>query len=261
MNDPIRPCVIVGNWKMHKTLEDAHLFVKGLRSFLISTTNQIGLAVPFTAIYPLAEECKNEHLMIGAQNMNDASEGAFTGEIAGFMLVEAGAKFVLLGHSERRNLYQEDDHFINNKIKKAVTVGLVPILCIGETKEEYENKQTHQVIERQLREGLKNLSAEQLNQLIIAYEPVWAIGHGHSAIPQDVQLIHGFCREILAQIFTQEFAHQTVIQYGGSVNPENARSFLAEKDIDGLLIGGASLSLEFFTQIVNDKYSKISVNE
>lgn len=253
-----RPYVIIGNWKMHKTIDEARTFVQNLlSSFQPQETKIAGLAVPFTAIHPLAEEVKGKALLIGAQNMNDASEGAFTGEIAGSMLKDAGAQFVLLGHSERRHLFGENDAFINRKVKRAVEVGLQPILCIGETKAEYEANETHAVIERQLTEGLKDLQPQQLQRLIIAYEPVWAIGNGHSASPEVAQKAQHFCRQVLAKILTEELAQQIVIQYGGSVNPSNAHELLAQPDIDGLLIGGASLSLESFLQIVNDRYSKI----
>lgn len=253
-----RPSVIIGNWKMHKTIEEASSFVKELLTSLHPTeTKIVGLAVPYTVIYPLSQEVEGSHLLIGAQNMNDASEGAFTGEIAASMLKDAGAQFVLLGHSERRQLYREDDAFINRKLKKAVEVGLQPILCIGETKAEYEEGQTHAVLERQLTEGLKDLQPQQLQKLIIAYEPVWAIGSNHSATPEVAQEAQHFCRQILGKILTEEFAQKIVIQYGGSVNPSNAHELLAQPDIDGLLIGGASLSLESFRQIVNDRYSKI----
>lgn len=254
-----RPYVIIGNWKMHKTIEEASSFVKELLSSMhLAEKEVVGLAVPYTLIYPLSQEVKESPLLIGAQNMNDASEGAFTGEIAGVMLKDAGARFVLLGHSERRHLYGEDDAFINRKVKRAVETGLQPILCVGETKVEYEGGQTHEVIERQLMEGLKDLQPSQLENLVIAYEPVWAIGNGHSATPEIAQEVQHFCREILAKILTEELAQQIVIQYGGSVNPSNANELLAQPDIDGLLIGGASLSLESFCQIVNDRYSKIN---
>lgn len=253
-----RPIVIIGNWKMHKTIEEARTFVKHLlASYQPSSVKIIGLAVPFTAIYPLAEEVKKEGILIGAQNMNDASEGSFTGEVAGNMLKEAGAQFALLGHSERRRLFGEDDAFINRKVKSAVKAGLRPVLCVGETKEEYESNLTHQVIETQINEGLKDLQSAELQQLIIAYEPIWAIGNGHSATPGIAQEVQHFCRQTLKNLFTEEFANQIVIQYGGSVNPSNAAELLAQPDIDGLLIGGASLFLESFIQIVNNKYSKI----
>jgi triosephosphate isomerase len=186
--------------------------------------------------------------------MNDASEGAFTGEIAGTMLKDAGAQFVLIGHSERRHLYGEDDVFINRKMKRAVEVGLQPILCIGETKEEYEGQKTHSVIEKQLTEGLQDIQPDKLQRLVVAYEPVWAIGNGHSATPEIAEEAQHFCRQVLAKILTEELAQDIVIQYGGSVNPTNAHDLLAQPDIDGLLIGGASLSLESFRQIVNDRY-------
>lgn len=250
-----RPCVIIGNWKMHKTIDQAHQFVQQLlSSFQPHEGEIVGLAVPYTLIYPIVQDIKGSTLLIGAQNMNDASEGAFTGEIAGAMLKDVGAQFVLLGHSERRHLYGETDAFINRKLKKAVEVGLQPILCVGETKNEYDAHATHAVIERQLSEGLKDLQAEQLQKLIIAYEPVWAIGNGESASPEIAQEVQHFCRQVVAKILTDEFAQQIVIQYGGSVNPSNARDLLVQPDVDGLLIGGASLSLESFRQIVNDRH-------
>lgn len=256
MNRAKRPCVIIGNWKMHKTIEEAIIFVLELKDKWTATENQVGLAVPYTLIYPLSLEAIGSSILIGAQNMNDAASGAFTGEIAGSMLQDAGASFVLLGHSERRHLFHEDDLFINHKVKRAVEIGLHPILCVGETREEFENKQTQQVIERQLTEGLKDLHLEQLENLTIAYEPIWAIGNGHSATPEIAQEMHAFCRQVLAQLFNEEFAQKVVIQYGGSVSPSNAQELLAQPDIDGLLIGGASLSLETFLQIVNDRYLK-----
>ena len=196
-------------------------------------------------------------LLLGAQNMNDSSEGAFTGEIAGTMLVDAGAQFVLIGHSERRHFYGEDDGCINRKVKRAIDVGLLPILCVGETQEEYQAQQTRSVLERQLIGALKGIEPSHVQKLIVAYEPVWAIGNAQSASPDHVQEAHAFCRQILATILTEELAQQIVIQYGGSVNPLNAQDLLAQPDVDGLLIGGASLSIETFRQIVNDRYTKI----
>ena len=251
-----RPYVLIGNWKMHKTLEEARPFVEGLlASYVPDKEKIIGLAVPYTLLYPLSSETAEKALKIGAQNMNDAAEGAFTGEIAGRMLVDAGAQFVLLGHSERRHLYGEDDAFINRKIKRAIEVGLQPVLCVGETKEEFDADETHAVIERQLTEGLKGIPVKKLGKLIIAYEPVWAIGNQMSATPEAAQAVHHFCRSVLSTILNEKLAEKTVIQYGGSVNPSNARDLLAQPDIDGLLIGGASLSLDSFCQIVNDSYS------
>ncbi len=248
----VRPCTIIGNWKMHKTIEEARTFVAQLISSQPNVKCNIGLAVPFTMIYPIAQECAHSIVTIGAQTMNDVSQGAFTGEIAGKMLIDAGAKFVILGHSERRLLYGEDDALINRKIKRAIEIGLQPLLCIGETKEEYEKGTTQQVIEKQLQEDLKDIPAEQLANLIIAYEPIWAIGSGQSASPEIAQSVHAYCRELLAKMYNQILAQRIVIQYGGSVDPENAPTLLSKPDIDGLLIGGASLSLESFLKIVNN---------
>ena len=257
-----RPYVIIGNWKMHKTLEEARSFVKGLLSDFHPIENTlVGLAAPFTVIYPLSQEAAGSPLLIGAQNMNDASEGAFTGEIAGLMLKDAGAQFVLLGHSERRRLYGEDDAFINRKVKKAVETRLRPILCVGETLAEYEEGKTEEVIEKQLSLGLKDMHSDQLKGFVLAYEPVWAIGNENSASPEIAQRVQHFCRSALARLLGEEFAEETPIQYGGSVNPSNAGQLLEQSDIDGLLIGGASLSLEAFRQIVNRADSKAKASE
>jgi triosephosphate isomerase (TIM) len=251
-----RSCAIIGNWKMHKSIAEAKSFVEKLLAHFDPQGKVIGLAVPFTSIYSLSELAKDSALLIGAQNMNEASEGAFTGEIAGTMLKDAGAKFVLLGHSERRHLYSETNEMINHKMKRAIECDLQPILCIGETFDEFNAKETHSVLERQLKEGLKDLSIEQLSQVILAYEPVWAIGNGHSATPEIAQEVHHYCRQLLAEMASEELARRTIIQYGGSVNSSNAAALLSQPDIDGLLIGGASLSLESFSQIINNSYSK-----
>ena len=243
---------------MHKKVEEARLFVQHfLAEFHPQGAMKVGLAVPFMAIQPLVDEIRERSLLIGAQNMNDASEGAFTGEIAGSMLKEAGAQFVLLGHSERRRLFSEGDAFIHRKVKQAVEVGLQPILCVGETREDREAGETQVVLERQLTEGLGDIPVEDLQHLVIAYEPVWAIGQEHSATPQVAQEAHHFCRRILAGIVGEERAERCIVQYGGSVSASNARALLAQPDIDGLLIGRASLFLESFLQIVNDEYPKL----
>lgn len=253
-----RAFVIIGNWKMHKTVEEARTFIQGfVASYQPSEDKRVGLAVPYTLIYPLAQELQEQPLVIGAQNMNDASEGAFTGEIAGNMLTDAGARFVLIGHSERRHLYGEDNACINRKLKQAIKCGLQPILCIGETEQEFEAKETHAVLEKQLTEGLEGISAKQLKNLVIAYEPVWAIGTQKSATPDIAQEIHAFCRKVLGNLLKEELADKIIIQYGGSVNPTNAKKLLAQPDIDGLLIGGASLLLDSFLEIVNNDYAKL----
>lgn len=257
MEQSSRPKVITGNWKMYKTIEEGKDFVTQLIPLVQNSPAKVYLAVPFTAIYSLAKEAENSPVTIGAQNMNDASEGAFTGEVAGKMLKEAGAKFVLLGHSERRRLFKEDNFFINRKVKRALQVGLQPVLCVGETKEEREEGRTEEVIQAQLKEGLDGIGSELLKNLMVAYEPVWAIGTGLNADPEIVQSVHQFCRQFLRELLTEEIANQLIIQYGGSVSLSNAKNYLKEPDIDGLLIGGASLSLESFSQIVNDSIHKL----
>lgn len=254
-----RSQVITGNWKMYKTQTEATYFVRSLMPRVESISTQVCLAVPFTMICGLAEEAKESRLVIGAQNMNDVSEGAFTGEIAAKMLIEAGAQFVLLGHSERRCLFQENNDFINRKVKRAVKEGLRPVLCIGESKEERQADRTEEVIRSQLTECLIGLMPDQLKNLIVAYEPVWAIGAGEAATPEMAQKAHYFCRQILGELLTIELANQIVIQYGGSVNASNAKELMNQPDIDGLLIGGASLSLESFSQIVDDSESILNL--
>jgi triosephosphate isomerase len=257
MEQSQRPQIITGNWKMHKTIEEAKDFVNQLAPLTKNSSSKIYLAVPFTAISPLVKEGENTLITIGAQNMNDASEGAFTGEIAGRMLKEAGAKFALLGHSERRRLFNENNALINRKVKQALEVDLQPVLCVGETKKEREEGQTQEVICRQITECLADIKPESLQSLILAYEPVWAIGTGENATPEMAQEAHRFCREVLASLLTPELANQIVIQYGGSVTPSNSHDLLSQPDIDGLLVGGASLSLESFSKIVNDRITKL----
>lgn len=249
-----RPCIITGNWKMYKTIEESVDFVKRLIPHINDSSPDIFLAVPFTSIQPLSKEAAGSSLQIGAQNMNDASEGAFTGEVAARMLKDAGATFVILGHSERRNIFHEENDFINRKVKRAIKEGLRPVLCIGESKEDREAGKTEEVIQKQLKECLANIDIDDLSTLIVAYEPIWAIGaNNRSASPEIAQETHMICRRYLSEILSPELAEQLVIQYGGSVNPENASNLLRQPDIDGLLIGGASLSLESFVEIMNDR--------
>jgi triosephosphate isomerase (TIM) len=248
-----RPIVIAGNWKMYKTIEEAKAFVETLSPMLKKSQAAIYLAVPFTAIYPtsqLVKELKSP-IQIGAQNMNDATEGAFTGEIAARMLLDAGAQFVILGHSERRHFFQESDAFIQKKVKRALSEKIQPILCVGETLEERESGRLEETLRRQLLGCLGDLGEDQLNNLLLAYEPVWAIGTGKVAKAEDAQAAHAFCRKVILEKWGEEYASRLSILYGGSVKPENAADLLAQEDIDGLLIGGASLSPEDFSQIIN----------
>jgi len=253
MSQKQRPVVIAGNWKMYKTIEEATGYVETLTPLIQKSQGSVYLAVPFTAIYPAAQKIKElkSSIQVGAQNMNDAGEGAFTGEIAAKMLLDAGAHFVILGHSERRHIFQEDDALINRKVKRAIESGLQPILCVGETLEQREKGLMEEVLKGQILNSLKGIRAKSVSKMILAYEPVWAIGTGKVAEPMDAQTAHHFCRGIVAERWGEETAKQLTIQYGGSVKPDNAADLLAQEDIDGLLVGGASLSPQSFSQIIN----------
>ncbi len=246
-----RPTVIAGNWKMYKTIEETEQFVKALIPLVAESPATVFLAVPFTAIHSGAEAAKETNVVIGAQNMNDATEGAFTGEIAARMVIDAGAKFVILGHSERRHIFNETNEFINKKVKRALSDDLVPILCIGETLEEREGNKTEEVLKNQIIHSLQGVSAEDLPNVLLAYEPVWAIGTGKTATAEQAQEAHRFCRQCLTELWDEETANQVVIMYGGSVKPQNARQIMDKMDVDGLLVGGASLTPDSFSQIVN----------
>ncbi len=246
-----RPPLIVGNWKMYKTIDEATQFIDRLTPIALSAPCKVVLAVPFTAIKPCADKARGTNIIIAAQNMNDASEGAFTGEIAAAMLKDAGAEYVILGHSERRSLFHETNAFINKKVKRATLMGLKPILCIGETRDERADNKTASVIKEQLTECLRDV----VGAFVLAYEPVWAIGTGKPATPQDVQTVAALCREILAEIVNADVAAETAILYGGSVVKDNAGAYLQEPDIDGLLIGSASLDPDTLITIIGEVQS------
>lgn len=250
-----RPLLIVGNWKMYKTLSEGEAFVRKLLPQVPNGNPRVYLAVPFTAIKPLSDICQGTSLVIGAQNMHDANEGAFTGEIAGRMLKEAGARFVILGHSERRHLFHESDEFINRKVKRAVSEGIQPLLCIGESLKDREEGNTLKTLRDQLCRCLSDIKTENL---LLAYEPVWAIGSNIVATPAMIEEAHGLCREVLKDIFGEELAKRIPILYGGSVNDTNARSLIEEANVDGLLVGGASLNVDSFSKIVH--YNQMRVN-
>lgn len=245
-----RPCLIIGNWKMYKTIEQALDFIKQIAPIAEKTQSKVMIAVPFTAIKPCADAANGTQVIIGAQNMNDSMEGAFTGEVAASMLKEAGAKFVLIGHSERRKLYHENNQQINRKVARALASDLQPILCIGESYEERESKKTQEVLQTQLQEALAGIGKEVASSLVVAYEPVWAIGTGLAATVDLVTNAHQEIRECLADLWSDKEAAKSSIVYGGSVNPKNAESFLESGDVDGLLIGSSSLNPEIFAKII-----------
>jgi len=243
--------IIVGNWKMHKISTQALEFVEKLIAAIDRIPREVYLAVPYTMIQQLAERCRGSRVIIGAQNMNDASEGAFTGEIAGQMLKDAGAAFVILGHSERRRIFSESSSFINKKVKRALSDGIRPILCVGETLQEREKNLTESVLESQLNESLEGVSDEELEGMILAYEPVWAIGTGRTATPEQAEEMHCTCQEILKRSREAASVEKLPILYGGSVSPGNVRPLMDRPHVDGVLVGGASLLLDSFFKIIN----------
>ncbi len=241
--------LIAGNWKMNKTVPEAIELVRELKERLKGVEDRdVLVCPPFTALYPVGRELEGSSILMGAQNMFYEEKGAFTGEISPVMLKDVGCSYVILGHSERRHIFGESDELINRKVISAVNHDLIPILCVGETLQEREEGRTQEVVERQVREGLKGLKPE--NEFVIAYEPVWAIGTGRSATPEMAQEVHAFIREILTELFGKEKAEGVRILYGGSVKPENAKGLLEMPDIDGALVGGASLKAESFSAIV-----------
>ncbi|MFA6916832.1 MAG: triose-phosphate isomerase [Parachlamydiales bacterium] len=248
--------IIAANWKMYKTLAETEKFIEDFIPKVTDSQAHIYIAVPYTSIHTAALKATGSKIIIGAQNMNDASEGAFTGEVSAVMLTDAGARFVLLGHSERRRYFNESNQVINLKVKQALNNGLQPLLCIGETQEEREASETEDVLATQLSECLEGLDEKSLQTLIIAYEPVWAIGTGQTATPEIAQETHLFCREYLTQHWGQELASHIPLLYGGSVKPETAPLLLSQKDINGLLVGGASLQAESFAEIINSVNSQ-----
>jgi triosephosphate isomerase len=248
--------IIAGNWKMHKSIEETREFIHTLAPQISDSKNQVFLAIPYTAIQEAAKAAQGK-ITIGAQNMHWASEGAFTGEISGKMLKDAGAKFVILGHSERRTVFGEENRVINKKILHALEVGLQPLVCVGETEKERERGLTEEILDAQLTQCFEGVKEKQMKQIVLAYEPVWAIGTGLTATPQQAQEMHLFCRELLANRYAKDVIEHLPILYGGSVNPSNIRSLLEQPDIDGALVGGASLSVDSFSQIVN--YQTINV--
>jgi triosephosphate isomerase (TIM) len=245
--------IIVANWKMHKTMGQAIEFAHGLKDAL--SKNPVSAAVviapPFTSLGALKLELKDSVIHLAGQNMNAAPRGAMTGEISGEMLLDTGCKYCILGHSERRLHFSEDDRLINAKVIAALECGLNPVFCIGETLAEREAAATFPIIFRQLKEGLNKISAGDIKKIVIAYEPVWAIGTGKTATPQQAQEVHLFIRKFLNEIYGEKEAVVVSIIYGGSVNAGNIDSLIAQTEISGVLVGSASLDIASFLRIIN----------
>ena len=242
---------IAGNWKMFKTVSETTVYVKELRG-LVKDVNDVTVVIapPFTAVHAASEAARNSNVAVSAQNMFWEKEGAFTGETSAGMIKEAGAEYVIIGHSERRTLFGETDVNVNRKVMAAITAKLTPIVCIGETLAERERDETMGVLDRQIKAGLDGLSGDQVAALVIAYEPVWAIGTGRTATPAQAGEAHAHIRSRLRQWFGATAADQGLILYGGSVKPDNTRDLMAQPDVDGALVGGASLDVRAFYDII-----------
>ena len=246
-----RTPIFAANWKMHKTIREAVTFTEVFLPQIASVTNVvIVIAPPFTALAAVSSACRGSNVVTSAQNVHEENHGAFTGELSVDMLKEAGASHVIIGHSERRHLYGETDAVINFKIQASLDAGLRPIVCIGETLEEREAERTHAVLANQLTKGLKGLSEEAVASLIVAYEPVWAIGTGRTASPEQAQDAHRHIRNHLAMLTNTDTSNQCRLLYGGRVKPANAAELAAQTDVDGALVGGASLDPQSFADIV-----------
>src|SRR5436190_16315991 len=242
---------IAANWKMHKTVLESVAFIKEFRSMAKEVHDvEIVVAPPFTALRPVAEAAHASTIGVAGQNLHWEREGAFTGEISAPMLKEAGAEYVIIGHSERRRLFGETDATVNRKLTAAVAAQLTPIVCIGETLEERDANETLNVLDRQIKQGLDGLTADQIGALVIAYEPVWAIGTGRNATPAQANEAHAHIRGRLRQWFGGTAAEQCHVIYGGRVEPDNIRDLSSLPDVDGALVGGASLDVRGFFEIV-----------
>ncbi len=247
----MRKPIIAGNWKMNKNVTEALELVKDLRFRLADVSDvEIVVCPPFTSIYQVYQFLKGSNIKVGAQNCYFENKGAFTGEVSPSMLREAGCTYVILGHSERRQIFKESDELINRKIRAVLNEDMLPILCCGETLEEREKNVTSEVIKKQLTGGLKGFIEDEMLKMVIAYEPVWAIGTGKTASKEQAQEVHKFIRDLIAKLYSQKTADAVRIQYGGSVKPDNVSILMSEADIDGALVGGAALEAESFVKLV-----------
>jgi len=248
----MRRPVIAGNWKMFKTVAETRAFFTAFKPLVASTTHcDIVIAPTFTSLAAAAESASGSNIAISAQNMHSEKQGAFTGEVAAAMLLEAGCRYVILGHSERRHIFGETDAMIAKKTSAALDAGLIPIVCVGETLDERNGNQTEEVLARQFTGALGALTDAQFSRILLAYEPVWAIGTGRTATPEIAGDAHRFLRATAATRFTSDRAADLRILYGGSVKPDNIRGLMAQLEIDGALVGGASLEAVSFASIVN----------
>ena len=246
----MRTPIVAGNWKLNKTISEAVEFVTALRDLVAKVADvEIVVAPTFTSLSAVSKALQESNILLSAQNIFWEDRGAFTGEISPVLLKDVGCDYAIIGHSERRQYFGETNESVNRKVKAALTHGLKPIICVGEKLEDREAGRTESVIEDHVINGIDGLSAEQLLSAVIAYEPVWAIGTGVTATPNEAQEVHAFIRSLLLRNYSADITEQIRIQYGGSVKPDNAVELLTQADIDGALVGGASLEAESFAQI------------
>lgn len=247
----MRKPIIAGNWKMHKTLSEAKSFLEEVNG-LVPSKEKVESVVCAPALFldSLVEISKDYDVEIGAQNMHFEESGAFTGEVSPVALADLGVKYVILGHSERREMFNETDEAVNKKTLTAFKHGLTPIVCCGETLEQRENGQTNELVGSQVKKALVGLTEDQVKQTVIAYEPIWAIGTGRSSSAEDANEVCAYIRQVIAEEFSQSVADAVRIQYGGSVKPGNIKEYMAQPDIDGALVGGASLEVDSFLQLL-----------
>lgn len=244
--------LLVGNWKMHNTVLDAcHLAADIVKTCAGLQDRDVLLAPPFTVLSQVAHIVAETGIYLAAQNVCWEAQGAFTGEISPLMVLDAGGAAAIVGHSERRQIFHEDNDLINKRLRGALAFGLVPILCVGETLEERENGQTFKIVEEQIRSGLAHVVAADMQETVLAYEPVWAIGTGQTATNEQAQEVHVFIRRLIGEMYEKAVADQVRILYGGSVKPDNIDALMAQEDIDGALVGGAALNAESFERIIH----------
>ena len=246
-----RKKIIAGNWKMNMTPSEAVELINTLKPLVQTEEADVVFCVPAIDIIPAVEAAKGSNIQIGAENLYYEEKGAFTGEISPEMLTDAGVKYVVIGHSERRQYFNETDETVNKKVKKALAYDITPIMCVGESLEEREAEKTKEIVKDQTMKGLEGLTNEQVSSLVIAYEPIWAIGTGKTASSQDANEVIAYIREVVKDMYSEEVSEEVRIQYGGSVKPSNVEEIMNESDIDGALVGGASLEASDFTALVN----------
>lgn len=247
----MRKPIIAGNWKMHNTIEEGIKLVREIKNVANNTDVEVVVCVPFTSLKEIKKELDGSKVKLGAQNMHWEEKGAFTGEISPVMLKEIGIDYVIIGHSERRQYFNETDETVNKKVISALKHGIKPIICVGETLEQREKNIEKDVVSKQVIKALENVSAEDMLNIVIAYEPIWAIGTGRTASSKDANDMIFFIRETIKDKYGVDISEEVRIQYGGSVKPHNITELMNEPDIDGALVGGASLKAEDFINIVN----------